>query len=111
LCRLATGGGFSTRQLYTDSSELLLNVQRPVVINGIEELAQRADLLDRSVLLSLPRITDGMRRDEESLWSAFEAARPRLLGALLDAVVMAVAGWRNIRLRISAELNTQIGSE
>ena len=29
LCRLATGGGFSTRELYTDSEEVLFDAQRP----------------------------------------------------------------------------------
>jgi hypothetical protein len=39
LCRLATGGGFSTRELYTDSEEVLFDAQRPAILNGIEELA------------------------------------------------------------------------
>ena len=30
LCRLSTGGGFATRQLYTDQDEVLLNATRPV---------------------------------------------------------------------------------
>jgi hypothetical protein len=55
LCRLATGGGFSTRELYTDSDEVLFDAQRPLILNGIEELANRGDLLDRSVILYLPR--------------------------------------------------------
>jgi hypothetical protein len=47
LCRLATDGGFSTRTLYTDSGETLFSAQRPVLINGIEQIATRADLLPR----------------------------------------------------------------
>jgi hypothetical protein len=34
LCRLATGGGFSTRKLYTDDEEQLFNAQRPSILNG-----------------------------------------------------------------------------
>jgi hypothetical protein len=41
ICRLATGGGFATRALYTDSDEVLFDAQRPVILNGIEELATR----------------------------------------------------------------------
>jgi hypothetical protein len=48
LCRLATGGGFSTRELYTDSEEVLFDAVRTVILNGIEELAMRGDLLDRA---------------------------------------------------------------
>lgn len=37
LCRLATGGGFSKRALYTDDDEALFKVARPIVLNGITE--------------------------------------------------------------------------
>jgi len=48
LCRLATGGGFSIRALYTDSDEIFFNAMRPVALNGIDQLAERADLADRA---------------------------------------------------------------
>ena len=35
LCRLATGGGFATRGLYTDDEETIIDAQRPVVLNGV----------------------------------------------------------------------------
>jgi len=41
LCRIATGGGFATRKLYSDDEEKLFDAQRPVVLNGIPELATR----------------------------------------------------------------------
>src|SRR5207237_3972573 len=37
LCRLATGTGFATRELYTDGEESLFVAQRPIVLDGIEE--------------------------------------------------------------------------
>jgi hypothetical protein len=86
LCRLATGGGFSTRELYADTDEVLIDVQRPVMLNGIEELATRADLLDRALLLDLPCISSRKMRTETDLWQRFETARPAILGALLTAV-------------------------
>jgi hypothetical protein len=64
VCRLATGGGFSTRELYTDNDEVLFDAQRPVILNGIEELATRGDLLDRSLVLHLPTIKDIERKAE-----------------------------------------------
>ena len=42
LCRLATGGGFAVRQLYTDQDEVLFDATRPVILNGIEEIVARA---------------------------------------------------------------------
>jgi hypothetical protein len=34
LCRLATGGGFAVRQLYTDQDEVLFDATRPVILNS-----------------------------------------------------------------------------
>jgi hypothetical protein len=48
LCRLSTGGGFAVRQLYTDQDEILFDVVRPVILNGIEEIITKPDLADRS---------------------------------------------------------------
>lgn len=93
LCRLATGGGFSTRELYTDSEEVLFDAVRPVILNGIEELATRGDLLDRAVILYLPQISNEKRKREADFWKDFADARPQLLGAALDAVS---TGLRNL---------------
>ncbi len=98
LCRIATGGGFATRELYTDDDEVIFDAQRPVIINGIEEVATRSDLLDRAVLLSLPPIPSEQRRNEKDGWEAFEQARPMLLGALLDGLVSAVATIDSVHL-------------
>jgi hypothetical protein len=87
LCRLATGGGFAVRQLYTDQDEVLFDAARPVILNGIEDIVTRPDLADRAVFLTLEPIPEERRRPEAELWAAFEAERPRILGVLLDAVV------------------------
>src|SRR5262245_48709677 len=86
LCRLATGGSFAVRQLYTDDEEVLFQAARPLLVNGIEEVIDRPDLADRSIFLTLPPVADAQRRSERELWHHFELARPRILGALLDLV-------------------------
>ena len=87
LCRLATGGGFAVRQLCTDQDEVLFDAARPMILNGIEDIVTRPDLADRAVFLTLEPIPEERRRPEAELWAAFEAERPLILGALLDAVV------------------------
>ena len=87
LCRLASGGSFAVRQLYTDDEEALFEAARPILLNGIEDVVSRPDLGDRAIFLTLAPIGDAQRRPESELWRAFEIARPRILGALLDAVV------------------------
>jgi len=98
LCRLATGGGWSTRELYSDTDEVLINVQRPVILNGIDDLLSRDDLRDRAIILHLPPISDEQRRDEDELWREYERVRPRVLGALLDAVSMGLRRWDETKL-------------
>ena len=86
LCRLASGGSFAVRQLYTDQDEVLFDAARPIILNGIEDVVTRPDLADRGLFVTLRPISEAQRRPEKELWREFELARPRLLGALLDAV-------------------------
>jgi hypothetical protein len=87
LCRLATGGGFAVRQLYSDQDEVLFDATRPVILNGIEDIVNRPDLADRAIFLTLEPIPEERRRPEAELWTEFEDERPRILGVLLDGVV------------------------
>jgi hypothetical protein len=98
LCCLATGGGFGTRELYTDDEEKLFAALRPVLLNGIEDVVSRPDLLDRCITLTLPVIPEEQRRDEDELWRLYEEVRPRVLGALLDAVGTALRNLPHTRL-------------
>jgi hypothetical protein len=94
LCRVATGGAHRERKYYTnDGSEVLFTFQNPVIINGISELPERPDLLDRSIVVHMEPITEVHRRDERTFWKDFDAARPRMVGAMLDAVC---SGIRNV---------------
>jgi hypothetical protein len=85
LCRLASGGSLAVRRLYTDEDEVLFQAARPILVNGIEDIVSRADLADRAIFLTLAPIAEQRRRSEAELWREFERARPRILGALLDA--------------------------
>ena len=98
LCRLATGGGFAVRQLYTDMDEVLFDACRPVILNGIEDIVTRPDLADRGLFQTLDPIPEERRRPEAELWAAFNAERPRILGALLDAVVVGLRRLPETRL-------------
>ena len=51
-CRLATGGGFGGRELYSDYDEAVFDATRPLVFNAIPDLgATRPDFLDRSLII------------------------------------------------------------
>jgi hypothetical protein len=90
LCRVSSGGGYATRELHTDTDEVLFDVQRPIILTGIADVASRSDLLDRVIILELPAIPDARRQTESEFWRIFDEARPLLLGALCDAVAAAL---------------------
>lgn len=98
LCRLSTGGGFSTRTLYENDEETLFDATRPAILNGITDVATRADLLDRSIILSLPAIPDDKRQPEAELWKEFEKELPEILGGLFEAVSVALRELPNTEL-------------
>jgi hypothetical protein len=98
LCRLTSGGAFSTRRLFTDQDEILFTAPRRVILNGIENVITRPDLADRAILLMLAPIAERQRRPEHALWREFELARPYILGALLDVVAHGLRMLPRVRL-------------
>jgi hypothetical protein len=96
-CRLSTGGGFTTRELYTDQEEIIFDSQRPLILTSIEEVATRSDLLDRCLIIWLRAIPEDQRRSEAELFEEFRKLRPQIIGALLDAVVTALCRLPSIK--------------
>lgn len=90
LCGLSTGGGFSTRELFTNDGEKIFEGRRPVLFNGIDIGIGRSDLLDRAISLSLPTIGDRVRETESGFWKRFNEVQPYVLGSLFDAVATAL---------------------
>jgi hypothetical protein len=84
--------------LHTGRTEEIFEAARPIIINGIPHLTDRADLADRSITIHLSSIADADRRPEDDLWADFEDARPRILGALLGAVTSALTNITTIKL-------------
>lgn len=98
LCRAATGAGDAYRQLYTDADEVVFNFTKPIIFTGIEEVGTRGDFLDRCMLLNLPAIEETRRKTEKEFWHEFNAVHPLLLGALLDAVCLALRNYSQVVL-------------
>jgi hypothetical protein len=89
LCVLSTGGGFAKRKLYTDADEMVIDVQRPVMLNGISAAITAQDLVDRTVSVETPVIAE--RWEVTDLHGHFHALHASLLGALLDLFAAALA--------------------
>lgn len=96
LCRLATGGAISERSLYTNTEEVLIDVQRPVIVNGIEDLAVRPDLAERGLHIELEVISN--RMSEKQLWKEFDTDAPHIFGALLDGLSASIRGHEGMHI-------------
>jgi hypothetical protein len=98
LCTIATGASYTKRQLHTDSDEIILTVVRPVLITSVAEVVTRTDLASRAVIVNLAVIKDNKRMTEREFNAALEKARPRILGALLDAASHGLATMPKLHL-------------
>jgi len=98
LCRISTGSGFATRQHYENKEEAIFEAARPVLLNGIESAATRGDLIDRTIVVELPRLSEEQRLTQREANRRFDAARPRVLAGLLDAVALALRNRDSVRL-------------
>ena len=98
LCRLATGARFAARKLYTDDEESVISAERPVILNSIDAVVTRGDLADRALVLTLEAIPKIERKPESELRADFESVRPQILGALLDAMVVGLNRFAEVRL-------------
>jgi hypothetical protein len=85
-CRLSTGGGLATRQLYSDDEEKVFEACRPILATSIVDVVTRPDLADRFIVLLLPERSGSDRLSDDDVEADFVAAWPRILGALLTAV-------------------------
>lgn len=98
LARAATGDSFSKRELYTDDEDVIYHFQRTIALNGINQVVYKSDLLDRSILLNLERISPEKRKEAQVFWAEFERDRPLILGAIFDVLVEALALYPTVKL-------------
>lgn len=86
LCMASTGGGYAKRKLYTDDEEVIYSFKRCICLNGINVVATQPDLLDRSLLIELDRISNGNYQTEMDVNSRFESVQAEILGGCLSAI-------------------------
>lgn len=104
LARACTGDGFSKRELYSDDDDFVYVLQRPIALNGITLVVERADLFERSIILGLERIPKNKRRQEKAIWMDFELMKPGVLGAIFQAVSEALREYDHIELTSSPRM-------
>lgn len=90
ICRACSGDGYSKRKLYSNDDDYVYNYQHVIAINGIHNVVNRADLLDRSLLIETSRISDEDRRGEKDIYDEFSKNKPLILGACMDILSKAM---------------------
>lgn len=95
LCRAVTGEGDMKRSLYTNDDEFIRSYKRCFVINGIGNLASRADLLDRSIVLDIPVLTQSS--PEKEMDAKWRSSLPYILGGFFDVISHAMAIIKDIK--------------
>jgi hypothetical protein len=98
LARAVTGGSFSKRGLYTDDDDVIYRFQRTIALNSINQVVYKSDLLDRSILIHLDRISEDKRKPSQLFWAEFEHDLPDILGAIFDVLVKALALHPTLKL-------------
>lgn len=91
MCRCSTGEGVSKRKLYSDKEEVVFNFKNILGLNGVNCVANKPDLLDRSLIIKLSRIPEHKRKTEKEINKAFEELKPYILGQCFDIVTKAIA--------------------
>ena len=99
LCRICTGDGFVKRELYKNDEDFAYDFQHIVGLNGINNIASKPDLLDRSLLIELSRIPDTMRKLERDVKAEFETIKPYILGVCFDAIVKSINLFPSIKIK------------
>ncbi len=86
LCVIATEGGAANRKLFTSDDVVVLENNRPIIINGITRAINRGDLIDRTISIHLPKVSKEDRKTRKKVMDEFERRHSRILGMLFDGV-------------------------
>jgi hypothetical protein len=97
-CKAVTGSGFTKRELYSNDDDVIYSFKRVIGINGINLVAMRPDLLERSILLELERIPEEKRKQEKEVLADFDLALPSILGGIFDALAKAMVIYPTVKL-------------
>ena len=98
LCKAVTGDGIVERALHTDDDINVLTFRRALALTTIDAGRLAGDLAERLLPVELHRIPAHKRRPDAEITAAYDAARPGVLGALLDLTAQVLAALPGVHL-------------
>ncbi len=84
LCIAVTNGFVNTRKLYTDNTQVSINISSNVILTCIEDVVSQSDLAERSNVIHLERIA--VYRTEADMKKQVEQLMPKILGAVFNTL-------------------------
>ena len=90
LARAVTGAGFKQALVLHNYDDVIYRFQRTIAPNSVNQVAYKPDLLDRSILIHLDRISEDKRKPSQLFWAEFERDLPYILGVIFDVLVKAL---------------------
>jgi hypothetical protein len=104
LCRITTGQGFRTRELYTNTGEVVLKLKKSIIINGINPPGYKPDWLDRNVPINLRMIASEHRLTDNEIRERAAFLLPKVRGYLISLIPEA----KRTYLEVEAELKGKL---
>lgn len=98
-CSAVTGACDTTRKLYTDTEERILNLHSIIAMTSINGVARSADLIDRSCLITLNRFKKSEIKTESNIMTSFQKDLPSLLGAIFNTITIVLADRKKVKAR------------
>jgi hypothetical protein len=99
LCKAITGAGFIKRELYENDEDVIYKLKKCIGINGINLVSTKPDLLDRSILIELERISESNRMQDSKIEEEFQNDLPKILGGIFDVLSKTIKNKKNIKLQ------------
>ncbi len=84
LCSAVSNAAQRSRRLFSDNETVTRHYSNFIMVNGIGELADKSDLLDRVMLIEFERIPTSERRSENVLIQEFNKDLPDILGSIFQ---------------------------
>lgn len=98
MCSISTGASISQRKLYTDNETIISKLRRKIILNGINRSGSNSDFGDRSIEISLKRISPTKRKTEAELKKDFEKVLPKIQGSSFKIIQKAMEIKPKIKL-------------
>ena len=86
LCQAATGGSISSRKLYSDSEQHVLQLHVALVLNGIHAFVEQPDLAQRCLPMYLKPLVGSDRKSESEMLQALAVDMPVIQRGLFDLI-------------------------